>query len=211
MKHYNGKQIPESIGEIIVPKTTVLLVWDVQYDIASRAFNIQDIIANLKELLPAARSAGVTVVYSQQTAFPLEQEKPVWIRQRMRNAGVDDPSKMPPRNVEDTRGWEIFDEVKPQRGDLVFKKRRPTAFIGSEFDLILRNRGIEAVVLTGVSTEGGIEGTARDGLALGYYMVVAKDCVGSSRREAHDLALKYLESVFDVTDSKTLLQIWSKR
>ncbi|MBI2185017.1 MAG: cysteine hydrolase [Thaumarchaeota archaeon] len=210
MKQIDGKQIRESIGEIIVPKTTALLVWDVQYDIASRAFNIQDMIANLKEILPAARSAGVTVAYSQQTAFPLEQEKPVWIRQRMRNAGVDDPSKTPSRNVEGTRGWEIFDEVKPQLGDLVFRKRRPTAFIGTEFDLVLRNRGIEAVVLTGVSTEGGIEGTARDGLALGYYMVVARDCVGSSRKEAHDMALKYIESVFDVTDSKTLLQIWSK-
>lgn len=211
MKQYYGKQIPESIGEIVTPKTTALLVWDVQYDIATKSFNIQDMLTNLKELLPAARSAGVTVVYSQQTAFPLEQEKPVWIRQRMRTAGVDDPSKMPPRNVEGTRGWEIFDEVKPKPGDLVFRKRRPNAFVGTEFDLNLRNRGIENVVLTGVSTEGGIEGTARNGLALGYFMVVAKDCVGSSRKEAHEMALKYLETIIDITDSKTLLEIWRKR
>lgn len=210
MKEYGGRQIPESLNEIVVPRTTALLVWDIQYDIAAKAFNIQEMIANLRQLLPAARSSGVPVIYSQQTAFPLDREDPVWIRQRMRNAGVDEPSKIPIRTVEDTHGWEIFEEIKPQEGDIIFKKRRPTAFIGSEFDMTLRNKGIRTVVLTGVSTDMGIEGTARDGLALGYYMVIARDCVGSSRREAHEIALKYMENVFDVTDSKTLLGIWSK-
>ena len=211
MKEYYGKPVAENLREIVEPKDTALLVWDVQYDITSRAFNVQEILSNLKALLPVARSAGVQVIYSHQTAYPLDQEGPVWIRQRMRNAGVDDPSKMPARLVEGTRGWEVFDEVKPQPGDLVFKKRRPTAFIGSEFEMMVRNRGVKTIVLTGVSTEGGIEGTARDGLVLGYYMVVVKDCVGSSRKEGHELALKYMEGVFDVTDTQTLAGLWSKR
>ena len=67
------------------------------------------------------------------------------------------------------------------------------------------------MVLTGVSTEGGIEGSARHSLNLGYYMVVAGDCVGSSDREGHEGALKYMTAIFDVVDSRDLASVWGKK
>jgi nicotinamidase-related amidase len=73
----------------------------------------------------------------------------------MQQAKVSDPAQLPARTVEGTRGWEVVDELKPQAGDIVFKKRRPSAFIATDLDLILRNRDIRTVVLTGGSTEGG--------------------------------------------------------
>jgi nicotinamidase-related amidase len=152
----------------------------------------------------------VSVIYSQQTAFDLRFEIPVWIRRRMQMAKVSDPAQVPPRTMEGTKGWKVIDELKPQAGDIVFKKHRPSAFIAMDLDLMLRNRGIQTVVLTGVSTEGGVEGTARHGVNLGYYMVVVRDAVGSLDREGHDLALRYMENTFDVVDSKQILSIWGK-
>lgn len=210
MIHFAGKSIPDRLEEIVEPKRSALLVWDMQYDIAARAFNFQEILANIKNLILSARRAGVPVIYSQQTAMELKYETPVWIRRRMQMAKVSDPAQVPARTMEGTRGWEVINELKPQPGDLVFKKRRPSAFIATDLDLILRNRGIGTVVLTGVSTEGGIEGSARHGLNLGYYMVVVRDSVGSSDREGHELALKYMGMIFDVADSKQLSSIWGK-
>lgn len=206
MIEFEGRKIPDRVEEIVEPARSLLLVWDMQYDIAARAFNFDLIVASLKSLIAAARKARVPVAYSQQTAIDFKHEAPVWIRRRM--AKVSDPKNLPLRTVEGTRGWQVLDELKPEAGDIVFKKRRPSAFIGTDFDLLLRSRGVETVILTGVSTEGGIEGTARQGLNLGYAMVVVRDAVGSSDREAHELALKYMESVFDVVDSKELCSIW---
>lgn len=210
MIQFAGKAIPDTLEEIVEPKRSALLVWDLQYDIAPRAFNYAEILGNLKSLIPSARKAGVLVIYSQQTPFELEHDKPVWIRRRMRMAKVNDPTKVPEVLIEGTRGWEIIDELKPQPGDVVFKKRKPSAFVGTDLDMILRNRDIGTVVLAGVSTEGGVEGSARHGLNIGYYMVIASDCVGSANREGHEQALKHMPTIFDVVDSKRLTSIWAK-
>jgi len=210
MIQFAGRNIPDRLEEIVEPKRSALLVWDMQYDIATRAFNFQQIVSNIKSLTLSARQAGVTVIYSQQTAFDPKYETPAWIRRRIQQAKVSEPTQIPARTMEGTRGWEVVDELKPQAGDVVFKKHRPSAFIATDLEMILRNRDISTVMLTGVSTEGGVEGSARHGLNLGYYMVVVRDCVGSHDREAHDLALKYMETTFDVVDSKQLLAIWEK-
>lgn len=210
MIHFAGRAIPDRLEEIVDPKRSALLVWDMQYDIATRAFNYQEILGNIKQLTAAARKAGIPVVYSQQTAFDLKYETAAWVRRRTQQAKVADPAQVPARTMEGTRGWEVVDELKPQSGDVVFKKHRPSAFIATDLDLILRNRGIDTVVLTGVSTEGGIEGSARHGANLGHYMVVVRDAVGSHDREGHEMALKFIEKTFDVVDSKQLLAIWGK-
>ena len=208
MLEYNGRKIYDDLREVVSPKHTGILVWDMQYDIATKAFNFQEILANIGKLLPVARSAGVQVIHSQQTAFDLKNERPVWVRQRRWHAKVDDPAKIPLRTVEGTRGWEIVDELKPLSGDIVFQKHRPSAYVGTDLDLILRNLGLETLVLTGVSTEGGIEGSARQGLNLGYYMVPVSDCIGSSDKEGHDHAVAYLQKNFNMPLSKQLIEIW---
>lgn len=210
MLHLAGREIPDLLSEIVDPKRCALLVWDMQYDIATRAFNFKEILEKIKNLSSAARRAGAPVFYSQQTSFDMRVETPVWIRRRMHQAKLTDPAQIPARTVEGSRGWEVVDELKPQAGDVVFKKRRPTAFIATDFDVMLRNRGITTVILTGVSTEGGIEGSARQGQNLGYYIVVVKDAVGSSDREGHEMGLKFMEKSLDVVTSDEILSLWTK-
>ncbi|MBI2988790.1 MAG: isochorismatase family protein [Deltaproteobacteria bacterium] len=63
-----------------------------------------------------------------------------------------------------------------------------------------------------MATEGDVEGTARTGRNLGYYMVVLKDCAGSKNPDLHDLALKLMEkSHFDVATSKEVADIWQQK
>src|SRR5919106_3026707 len=200
MYEIGGKQIPSSVPELVDPKRSALLLWDMEYAIAPNAFNFKDILANLKKLSTLAREIGVPVFYSVQTGFDLlKEEAGVWVRVRMKRAKATDPSQLL-KEKEDPRGREIVEELKPEPQDIVFQKRRPDGFVGTDFDLMLRSNDIKTIVISGVATEGGIEGTARSARNLGYDVVIVKDCVGSRNQDLHEMALKLMErTFFDVT------------
>jgi len=211
MFEIGGKKIPSTLAEIVDPKRSALLIWDMEYAIGPNAFNYTDILANLKDLSALARQIGVPVFYSVQTAFDLAKEEAgVWVRVRMKRSRATDPNQLL-QEREDPKGREIVEELKPQPQDIVFQKRRPDAFVGTDFDLMLRSKGIGTILIGGVATEGGVEGTARTGRNLGYDMVVLKDCVGSRNRELHDMALKLMEQThFDVATASEIAAIWRK-
>ena len=204
-----GKKIPNTLEEIVAPTRTALLLWDMEYAIAPNAFNYKDIAANLKMLAGVARQAGVQVFYSVQTPFDLAKEEAgVWVRIRMKRANATDVAQLL-KEKDDPHGREIVEELKPDPKDICFQKRRPDGFIGTDFDLMLRSRGIGAIVIGGVATEGGVEGTARTARNLGYDIVVLKDGVGSRNRELHDLALKLMERTqFDMATADEVAKIW---
>lgn len=201
MYELSGKRIPSTLAEIVEPRRTALLLWDMEYAIAPKAFNYSEIAAKLKDLAAHARRAGITVFYSVQVPFDVaKEEAPVWVRVRMKRANLADP-----------RGREIVAELKPEPSDIVFQKRRPDAFIGTDFDMVLRSRGIGTIVIGGVATEGGVEGTARTARNLGYEVVIVRDGVGSRSRELHELALKLMEQThFELADSAEIAALWRR-
>src|SRR3990170_1135804 len=109
-------------------------------------------------------------------------------------------------------GREIVEELKPQPQDMVFQKRRPDGFVGTDFDLMLRSRNVKTILIGGVATEGGVEGSARSARNLGYDVVVVRDCVGSRNRELHDMALKLMEQThFDIATAGDIADIWREK
>jgi nicotinamidase-related amidase len=209
MFEIGGKQVPATLAEIADPKRSALLLWDMEYAIAPNAFNYNDIVANLKMLSALARMRGVPVFYSVQTAFDLlKEEAAAWVRVRMKRAKAADPSQLL-KEREDPKGREIVADLQPEPRDIVFQKRRPDGFIGTDFDLMLRSNGVRTIVIGGVATEGGVEGTARSARNLGYDVVVLKDGVGSRSRELHELALKLMEQThFDLAAASEIAAIW---
>ncbi len=206
-----GKKIPVTLEEMIAPARAALLLWDMEYAIAPNAFNFKEIVANQKMLADLARKVGVPVFYSVQTPFNLaKEESATWIRIRMKRAKATDVAQLL-KEKEDPHGREIVDDLKPQAQDIVFQKRRPDGFVGTDFDLMLRSRGIGAILIGGVATEGGVEGTARTGRNLGYDMVVMKDCVGSRNRDLHEMALSLMEKTqFDLATANEVAEIWQR-
>jgi nicotinamidase-related amidase len=88
-------------------------------------------------------------------------------------------------------GWaEIVPELGPQPGDLVVTKRQWGAFYGTELDLQLRRRGVRTIVLGGISTNIGVESTARSAYEHGYAQVFVEDAMASNSAEAHEFAVK---------------------
>ncbi len=67
-------------------------------------------------------------------------------------------------------------------------------------------------MISGVATEGGVEGTARSARNLGHEVVILKDCVGSRSRDMHEMALKLMEgSFFDITTAVEIAAIWGEK
>jgi nicotinamidase-related amidase len=206
-----GRKIPDTLKEIIEPAKTALLLWDMEYAIATSAFNFDEMVSKLKALTILARKIGVQVCYAQQMHFDFQNEEAdVFVRLRtiQRATRRGNPTVIPAGK----QGHELIEELAPQPGDFVFQKRRPDGFIGTDFDLLLRTKGVRTVLLGGVSIEGGVSGTARTGRNLGYYMVILKDCVGSKTRDAYEVALQTLQKTFfDIASAIEVAEIWSAK
>jgi nicotinamidase-related amidase len=208
MIEFEDRLIPNELSEIVDPKHTVLLVWDMQNDQAGGAFNKAALIQNAPPLIAAAAKAGVPTIYTRQTPFLWKDESPAWIRRQMKNEKVDHPDKLKPRRAYGSFGWNIMEPFKPAENDIVIDKRRSSMFIGTEFETILSNRGSTTIVMIGCTTDGGVESTVRDGFLRGYFMVVTRDCVGTYTEEGHNAALKRMERFGDIVDSTELARAW---
>jgi nicotinamidase-related amidase len=178
-----------------------LIVWDMQYGIAQRAFNLEDVIAKTRTLLDAFHAAGAPVIYSRHTGLPYEYLSAASLAS-YRRRGIDPKAGF---MREGSKEWQIVEELRPAEGDLVLGKHTASFFFGTMLDQLLRNRGLQTLVLTGVSTEAGIEGTARNASYLGYVPVVVEDAVGSSDREAHEKALWLMRRMFDVRPAESII------
>ena len=209
MFEIGGKKIANTLAELVAPERAALLLWDMEYGIAPNAFNYQTILPNLQNLAALARRAGVPVFYSVQHGLDLAKEEAgVWVRVRMKRAKASDPKQLLGEKV-NPKDQEIVDDLKPQPQDFVFHKHRPDGFIGTDFDLVLRGKAVTTIVIGGVATEGGVEGTARSARNLGYDVVVLRDGVGSRSRELHELALKLMEQThFDVATTDEVAALW---
>jgi nicotinamidase-related amidase len=210
MLEFEGRQIPNDLREIIDPKRSVLLVWDMQNDQAGGSFNKEALIRNAPPLIDAAAKAKVKTVYTRQTPFLWKDESAVWIRRGMKDQKVDHPSKLKPRRLHGSFGWNIMEPFKPHPEDTVIDKRRPTMFIGNEFETIMSNLGLTTIVMIGCTTDGGVEATVREGFNRSYFMVIPRDCVGTYTEEGHNAALKRMERFAEIVESKDLIDCWQR-
>src|SRR5262249_49803932 len=86
------------------------------------------------------------------------------------------------------------DEVKPAGDEIVISKSSSGAFATTNLDRILRNLGVDTLVLAGTSTQGCVESTACDAADLGYRVIVVSDACARSTRRSHQTALGRMAS-----------------
>jgi nicotinamidase-related amidase len=129
----------------------------------------------------------------------------------MKRAKASDPSQLL-KEKEDPRNREIVEELKPQPQDIVFQKRRPDGFVGTDFDLMLRSNSVRTILIGGVATEGGVEGTARSARNLRLRHRRPQRLRRLAQRELHDLALKLMEQThFDIATAGEIAAIWRRK
>ena len=99
-------------------------------------------------------------------------------------------------------------ELKLCEKDYVVPKRRYSGFFHTDLDLLLKELGIDTVIMTGLHTHMCVRHTSADAYQLGYSVVVAKDATDSFTQEDYDYGIKYLKEVYgaEITDVAALLK-----
>lgn len=198
------------------PERTGLLVIDMQKDFCLEGFGAhragRDISAaaraapQIARLLAGARGAGVSVAHVGFRTLPDHgSDSGPWLAQR-RRATVSSDSLC----IAGTPGEDFIDALAPAPGEWVVRKHRYSAFTGTNLDLLLRSRGIESLIVTGVSTNACVETTLRAGFELDYYICVPPDAVASWDKGLHQATLANVNHRFGVTLSvDELLALWA--
>ncbi len=208
MSNKTNPTIHTRLKDIVDPSHTALVVWDVQNLLVERIFNREAFLKNSKSLLDKTRKSQIPIIYTKITPLPREYESPFRTYMFMKRFGVDDPEKVPQFLIPGTPEAEIHQEIFPQKGDLVLDKHTASIFIGTHFEQMMRVKGIQTIIFTGITTEIGIASSARDSANRGFYTIVVEDCVSSPDKEMHECALKILKRVCIVSSSQDLMKVW---
>lgn len=219
MKTIAGRAVCEALEELVDPRSSALLVVDMQNDFVGRGGVVEargegretalrGIVTHTVEVVRRGREAGVLVAYLRYARTSDHRfESPASLRWMVLKRGyaADRVSAL-----EGTWGAQIVDALAPHPGDTVIDKRRPSGFFGTGLNQALKARGIRTVMLAGVSTHGCVEATARDAELNDYYVVVLEDCVGAYSEALHRAALTVMASRYEVTGSGAVLEAWSR-
>jgi len=170
---------------------TALVVIDLQKGIAKmptlRPFG--EIVAKTVDLAKAFRAAQLPVVLVN-VGFSSDGKDAPLVRADVKRAWAFPPDFS-----------ELAPELDAQPSDLRITKRQPNAFYGTELDLQLRRRRVTGIVLTGISTSSGVDGTARAAIERGYNVTFASDAITDADAEAHDFVMKKLFPRFGEVDT----------
>ncbi|WP_104106633.1 isochorismatase family cysteine hydrolase [Nocardioides sp. 616] len=142
--------------------------------------------ARAVDLVAAFRDKGVPVVFIQ------EVHKPSLV-----DIGRELDGAEGPHCLEGARGTELHPGLDPRPEEYLIRKRRYSAFFGTELDLVLRGYRAETVVLVGGMTDVCIHYTAVDAHQLGYRVRVVTDVVLGSGEELHRAALRAMARLQD--------------
>lgn len=88
--------------------------------------------------------------------------------------------------------WQYPAALGKQNGDIEVTKRQWGAFYGTDLELQLRRRGIETIILCGISTNIGVESTARNAWELGFTLVVVEDACSAASAEQHQGSMTHI-------------------
>jgi len=209
MKTLGKLTIFENPKEIVNPEHTALVLWDCQNGLVDHIFNRDEYLANLKVLLAAGRRHRIPVVYTKITPLPAGYQSGWSIYQGMKRFNVDDPSKIPIFMKPGSPEAEIASALAPVEGDIVLNKHTANIFFGTNFEQLMRFRGIQTILFTGIATEYGVEHSAREAAIRGFYSVVVSDCVSSPDKTAHEMALKIISRMCLVLPSKDIIKEWA--
>jgi nicotinamidase-related amidase len=141
------------------------------------------IVPLIARLLDAARTVRVPVIYTQEVH-----------RSGQVDCGLE-AEQDPVHCVEGTPGMDIIAELTPQPGDHVVVKRRFSAFLDTDLEILLRGLGVDTLLVTGLDTGWCVLWTAGDAFQRDHHVRVVEDCVACVYPETHQAALTIIRSL----------------
>lgn len=129
-------------------EATALLVVDVQNDVVGAAYEKDEVVGRIADLVERARASDVPVVWVQHSdeGMPIGSEP-----------------------------WQIAAELLPAEGEAIVQKQHGDSFEGTDLEEVLAERGVARLLVTGAETDACIRSTIHGAFARGYDTVLVSD------------------------------------
>jgi maleamate amidohydrolase len=154
-----------------------------------------EVVASIVRLVRGARGAGIPIVYTGVQIAPDGSDGGVFAR------------KVPSvRIFEDPVLGAFVPELEPAPGETVLMKQYPSALCGTPLAPMLRTKGVDTLIICGVSTSGCIRATATDAMQQGFIPIVVREAVGDRHPGPHEANLFDIEAkIGDVVSEAEVL------
>jgi nicotinamidase-related amidase len=213
-------------GQLRVDNTALVII-DMQIDFCGQGGYVdrmgydlsltRSAIGPIKQLLEVTRAlTGFTIIHTREGHRPDLSDLPANKRWRSKQIGAEIGSAGPVGKilVRGEPGWQIIEELAPLPDEVVIDKPGKGSFYATDLDLILRTKGIQNLILTGITTDVCVHTTMREANDRGYECLILEDCTGATDLDNHLAALKMVTmqgGVFgSVSDSVKVAEILSK-
>jgi nicotinamidase-related amidase len=159
-------------------QNTALLVMDMQSSIVAMLPDASDIIGNVAKAIAAARKNNIPIIYVvvgfRKGTPEISMNNKGFAASRERFAGIDPEEFL-----------KIHPDVAPLENEVTTVKRRVCAFTGSDLEVLLRAKGAQHLVLTGIATSGVVLSTVREASDKDYRLTVLSDGCADGDEEVH--------------------------
>jgi biuret amidohydrolase len=206
--------MPLDLSALLAPAHTAIITSEVQHGVVGTPSALpalaeaaaEEMLPNLKRLLPVARAAGVQVVHC--TAYRRADGKGANTNARL-FLGV---RKSPVQLLPGTAAVDVVAALGPEDDDLVLTRTHGlNPMSGTDLDPVLRNLGVRTIVATGVSVNIAIPNLVMDAVNLGYDVVLPRDAVCGIPRDYADAVIdNTLALLATVVTTDDLLAIWER-
>ena len=209
---------PEAIG--INPERTAVIVIDMQRDflepggfgesLGNDVSLLKKAISPIQALLQGARKKKMLVIHTREGHRPDLSDAPkAKVERGAPSMRIGAPGPMGRILIRGEPGHDIIPELYPIEGEPIIDKPGKGAFYATDLQNILVNKGIESLIVCGVTTEVCVHTTVREANDRGYRCIVPGDCCGSYFPEFHELGLRMIKAqggIFGwVSDSQKIL------